>query len=55
MMKALDLSTLELKKRLEVLRMKQPLVGGMLGSGPTEIPHHLLWDLKSELGEDPGR
>ncbi len=55
MMKALDLSTPELKKRLEVLQMKKPPAGGMLGSGPTGIPHHLLQDLKSERGGDPGR
>ena len=53
-MKTLDLSAPELKKRLEVLLMKQPPAGGMLGSGPTKILHHLLLDLKSELGEDHG-
>ena len=54
-MKTLDLSAPESKKKLEVLQMKQPPAGGTLGSGPTKIPHRLSLDLKSELGEDPGR
>lgn len=53
-MKMLDLSVPELKKKLEVLQMKQPPAGGTLGSDPTKIPHRLLLGLKSELGEDRG-
>ena len=54
MMKMLDLSAPELKKKLEVLQMKQPPAGGTLDSDPTKTPHHLSLDLKSELGEDHG-
>ena len=53
-MKMLDLSALELKKKLEALQMKQPPAGGMLDNGLTEIPPHRSLDLKSELGEDLG-
>ena len=54
-MRALDLLAPVLKMRLEVLRMKQLLAGGMPDSDLTEIPHHLLQGLKLELGEGLGR
>jgi hypothetical protein len=55
MVRALDLSALELKKRLEVLQMRQLLAGGMQDRDLTEIPLRLLPDLKLVLGEDLGR
>ena len=54
MMKMLDLSAPELKKKLEALQMKQPPAGGMLDNDLTEILPHRSLDLKSELGEDLG-
>ena len=54
-MRVLDLSVPVLKKKLEVLPMKQLPPGGMPDNGHTKIPHRLLQDLKLELGEGLGR